>query len=113
MQKACLTCGAPFQPESPEQRRCELHQPQHSHRSPNRDRRKQDKFRKAVLDRDGNRCAYVDPETGQRCEATTDLRACHLIPLAELSKGDPIAYDPDNGVTRCGEHDRLTDPYAR
>lgn len=113
MQKACLTCGAPFTPERAEDRRCDLHQPDHSHRSPNRDRRRQDRFRREVLARDGHRCTYVDPETQQRCEATSDLRACHVVPLAELSETDPMAYDPDNGVTRCAEHDKLTDPYAR
>lgn len=70
-------------------------------------------MRKAVLKRDGYRCTFVDPETQKRCEATDDLRCCHVIPLREFAERDPLAYDPDNGVTRCGEHDRLTDPYAR
>jgi hypothetical protein len=70
-------------------------------------------MREAVLERDGYRCTYVDPETDERCSETTDLRCCHVFPLHELKAGDPLAYDPDNGVTRCGTHDRMTDRYAR
>lgn len=70
-------------------------------------------MRAAVLERDGYRCTWVDPKTGERCTATEDLRCCHVIPLHELSADDPMAYDPDNGRTRCETHDKLTDPYAR
>lgn len=70
-------------------------------------------MRDAVLKRDGHRCTYVDPESGERCRETEDLRCCHVVPLRELKADDPLAYDPDNGVTRCGTHDRMTDPYAR
>jgi hypothetical protein len=112
LQKACLTCGASFTPEEASQRRCPRHRPQHSHRSPTRDRRKQAEFRQAVLDRDGHQCRWLDPDTGERCRATTDLRACHVIPLRDFDAGDPGAYDPENGLTYCGEHDRMTDRYA-
>lgn len=74
--------------------------------SPNRDSAKQARFRKQVLDRDGHRCTWF--ARGRRCTETTDLRACHLDPLAEGG-----GYDPARGTTRCGRHDCESDPYAR
>ncbi len=74
----------------------------------------QARFRKAVLIRDGFRCAWTDPSTGERCTATHDLRACHWPrPLADYEPGDPAAFAVDAGVTFCGRHDRATDPHAR
>lgn len=82
-------------------------------RSPTRNRAAQQRFRDAVLARDGYRCTFVDAN-GQRCIAIDDLRACHdPRPLADFAPGDPAAYDPVAGVTRCGRHDRMTDPNAR
>lgn len=75
--------------------------------SRNRDHAAQRRFREAVLERDGHRCTWIDA-SGTRCPATTDLRACHLVPISEGG-----GYDPSNGATRCGIHDRLTDPKAR
>lgn len=105
-QRACMTCGRSFTPRSSRQRRCPAHQGTGTGYSHNRDSAAQARFRKAVLARDGHRCTYI--EAGHRCTATTDLRACHLQPLAEGG-----SYDPANGTTRCGRHDRATDPRAR
>jgi 5-methylcytosine-specific restriction endonuclease McrA len=82
------------------------HRDPNAHWSPNRDRQAQHRFRTAVLARDGHQCVATDQ--GQRCPATTDLRAAHIIPLAEGG-----SYHPDNGRTLCRHHDRLTDPHAR
>ena len=43
-----------------------------------------------------------------RCQATTDLRACHITPLARGG-----GYDPDDARLLCRKHDKATDPYAR
>jgi len=51
-----------------------------------------------VKARDGYRCA---------CGSTTDLRACHIVPLHQGG-----SYDPSNGVTRCKTCDKTTDRYA-
>lgn len=73
-----------------------------------RDRAAQDRFRRAVLARDGFRCTYVDPRTGERCEATQGLQAAHIIPLAHGGTNEAA-----NGETLCRPHHRLTDPKAR
>lgn len=65
-----------------------------------RDRTAQQHFRNAVLFRDGGACIH--------CGATTDLRACHLVPL---SMGG--TYDVSNGATRCKGCDKATDGSAR
>jgi 5-methylcytosine-specific restriction endonuclease McrA len=80
--------------------RCPTHGGNHTGWSPGRDRAAQQRFRQAVLARDGYQC--VD------CGATNDLRACHLQPV-----GAGGGYHPDNGVTRCGQCDRATDQHAR
>lgn len=87
-------------PGCPHLRPCPTHDGTHTGRSPGRDRTAQAHFRTAVLLRDGHACIH--------CGTTTDLRACHLTPLA-----DGGSYHPDNGITRCAECDRATDPYAR
>jgi 5-methylcytosine-specific restriction protein A len=95
----CATCGTP----SPSPYGCSQHHrppsPQ-GHRSPDRDRSAQRRFRKAVLERDGGVC--------RGCGSDEDLRACHIVPLAEGG-----SYEPSNGITRCRSCDRATDPYAR
>lgn len=107
--KACTVCGA-----ASDERRCPSHRrPSNASWSEGRDRSAQARFRREVLERDGHQCTYVDPATGARCRATTDLRACHLRPLRDFMPGDPSAYHRSNGTTRCGTHDRLTDRYAR
>lgn len=58
------------------------------------------RFMRAVKKRDGYRCV--------ECGSTTDLRACHIIPLHQGGTDDL-----SNGVTRCGDCDKRTDPYAR
>jgi 5-methylcytosine-specific restriction endonuclease McrA len=58
------------------------------------------RFMRAVKKRDGHQC--------QDCGATTDLRACHIVPLREGG-----SYDPSNGITRCKRCDKRTDPFAR
>lgn len=50
-------------------------------------------WRKQVLERDGRRCT--------ECGETRRLQAHHVIPWAETSDGDPLRYDPNNGVTLC------------
>lgn len=101
MRYACTRCGKPS-----DQRRCPTHRPGPARnpirggRSPGRDRTQQARFRAAVLARDGYVC--------QGCSSTTDLRACHIVPLAD---GGTNALS--NGVTRCRACDQATDPYAR
>lgn len=83
-------------------------------RSTTRNPADQARFRRLVLSRDGYRCTFVDPSTGERCPEIEDLRACHYPrPLADFEPGDPAAYTADAGRTFCGEHDRATDPHAR
>lgn len=82
-------------------------------RSTTRNRQAQQRFRTAVLERDGYQCTWTDPETGKRCVAIDDLRACHSPrALADYRPSDPAAFHPDAGRTFCGTHDRATDPYA-
>jgi hypothetical protein len=66
-----------------------------------------------VLERDGYRCTWVDDGTGERCTETEELVAAHVKPLRDFDDGDPAAYDPANGSTRCATHDVATDRYAR
>lgn len=81
--------------------------PGQTHRSQGRDSWKQERFRRAVLERDGHRCQEPQPD-GSICGRTQDLRACHLIAFV-LTRN----YDVDNGITRCAECDRATDTNAR
>jgi hypothetical protein len=57
--------------------------------------------RRAVFERDGERCAFID-EHGQRCECRTWLELDHAIPRA-LGGAD----DPDNLSVRCRAHNYL------
>lgn len=105
----CRKCG-----RVSDQTHCPKHRKKPDGRSSwskERDRGLQARFRREVLARDGHQCTYV--EDGIRCVATFDLRACHVRPLRDFAPGDKAAYDPANGRTLCGPHDRLTDPYAR
>lgn len=88
---------------------CPVHgTPENAPRSKNRDRSAQRRMRVALMQRAGGRCEEIDSATGQRCTETTDLRACHLIPLV-----DGGSYHPSNGKLRCKRHDKETDRYAR
>ena len=87
-------------PGCPHLKPCPTHGGNHTGRSPGRNRAAQARFRTQVLARDEHACTT--------CGSTTDLRACHLTPLAQ--GGD---YSLENGTTRCANCDRATDPYAR
>lgn len=108
MKRSCLDCGASFTPKSRTERRCPRHQGDATGWSHDRDRAKQAEFRRVLLERAGGRCEELDVETGERCTETRDLRACHLVPLA-----DGGGYDPSEGKLRCKRHDRETDSRAR
>ena len=54
------------------------------------------RFRKAVLDRDGHKCVM--------CGVTEKLCVHHIIPF---SKSNALALDPGNGQTLCEEHHNL------
>jgi 5-methylcytosine-specific restriction endonuclease McrA len=92
--------GVCSRPGCPKLKPCPIHGGNHTGRTPGRDRAAQARFRSLVLARDGHACTT--------CGSTTDLRACHLTPLAHGG-----TYHPDNGTTRCADCDRTTDPYAR
>lgn len=97
-------CGAP----SPTRGGCAKHPPRrsrHGHRSPDRDRATQARFRKLVLERDSHTCQGC-PQIPD-CGRTTDLRACHIVPLAQGGSNHS-----SNGITRCRRCDLLTDPHA-
>ena len=96
MRKACVICGTVS-----DQARCPTHRINpNAHRSPNRDRAAQARFRTALLKRAGHQC--------EACGETQDLRACHITPLARGG-----SYDPSNGRLLCRSCDMATDPYAR
>jgi 5-methylcytosine-specific restriction endonuclease McrA len=99
----CTVCG-----KISDEQQCPDHVPRapSDHWSRNRDRRAQQKFRVAVLLRDGHKC--------RRCGTTDDLRAAHWpVPLRAFPDDDPDAYNPRHGITLCGPCDRKLDPYAR
>lgn len=108
MKRACNECGASFTPTAPNQRRCPRHQGNGTGYSHNRDRTAQAHFRAGLLERAGGRCEEIDEDTGRRCTETRDLRACHLVALA-----DGGTYSLANGKLRCKRHDRATDSRAR
>jgi hypothetical protein len=58
--------------------------------------------RRAVVTRDGGRCAYVDPATGKRCTATTGLQFHHVAPWARGGSDEP-----SNVVLHCACHNGL------
>ena len=58
-------------------------------------------IRRAVAERDGHRCAYVDA-SGRRCSETRRLEFHHVVPFA-LSP----SHDPSNLTLRCAAHNAL------
>ena len=60
------------------------------------------KVRRTVAKRDGERCTYVDPQTGKRCRETRMLEIHHL--RAHALGGRPTAK---NLTLRCRAHNRL------
>jgi hypothetical protein len=70
-------------------------------RTPRRSRHIPARVRRAVFERDGTRCTYVDA-TGQRCRETHHLEFHHLLPFARGGE-----HDPANLTLRCTEHNAL------
>jgi len=58
--------------------------------------------KRAVRERDGDRCTYVCPETGRRCTARERLEYDHVVPVAR--GGRPTL---DNLRQRCRAHNQL------
>jgi len=58
--------------------------------------------RREVFERDGERCAYLDEETGRRCEARALLQIDHQEPRALGGSGEV-----DNLRLLCAPHNRL------
>jgi hypothetical protein len=56
-------------------------------------------IRRAVYQRDGGQCCFVDPKTGQRCQARAHLQFHHDLPFA---KGGP--HSVDNVFLACAAH---------
>lgn len=84
--------------------RCLAHGGDHTGWSPGRDRAAQQRFRDAVLERDQFTCVGC----GHRDPSGRTLRAAHLTPIAAGG-----GYHLSEGVTRCVDCDRATDPHAR
>ena len=102
MRFICNVCG-----RISDERYCEAHRspPSKGWSGTKRDRNAQKRFRAAIMERD--RACVI-------CGSTQDLRACHHPrPLRDYSVGDPMAYDPANGVLLCGRCDRERDPFSR
>jgi hypothetical protein len=57
--------------------------------------------RRAIVARDGLRCAFVDPDTGVQCSETRWLSFDHVVPWA---RGGPTSEE--NGRLLCGAHNR-------
>lgn len=59
-------------------------------------------WRKEVLERDGYRCRWIDPQTDQRCsECGPHVQAHHIN---ERSQRPDLGYDVDNGAAICPFH---------
>ncbi len=58
--------------------------------------------RREVYERDGGRCAYVDPETGRRCGSQDGLQFEHRVPVA-LGGEDTV----ENVMLLCSHHNLL------
>ncbi len=56
-------------------------------------------IRRAVYQRDGGQCRFVDPKTAQRCQARTRLHMHHDIPFAKAG-----AHSVDNVLLLCAAH---------
>jgi 5-methylcytosine-specific restriction endonuclease McrA len=105
--RPCLDCGALI--PLGQGNRCPTHQrDKQASWSQGRDRSAQRRLRTALLKRAGNQCEAIDPKSGVRCQATTDLRACHITPLARGG-----GYDPEDARLLCRKHDKASDRYAR
>lgn len=103
--RPCLDCGALIPLGSGN--RCPQHQrDKKASWSVGRDRSAQRRLRTALLKRAGNQCEAID--SGVRCQTTTDLRACHMTPLARGG-----GYDPADARLLCRTHDMAIDRYAR
>jgi hypothetical protein len=74
----------------------------HTGWSPSRDRKQQQAFRNALLQRSGQRCEYIN-SFGTRCNERHGLQAHH----------DQPGYTPDCGRLLCREHHKAEDPHAR
>jgi len=63
---------------------------------------------KAVLERDGYQCRWIDPKTGERCPRRTNLTAHHIN---ERSQRPDLRLELSNGAAICdgsgGHHDYL------
>jgi hypothetical protein len=58
----------------------------------------------ALIRRDGYRCSYVDPKTGERCRSSHKLEADHIIAWADGGKSEL-----DNSRLLCsGHHKRVS-----
>jgi uncharacterized protein YoaH (UPF0181 family) len=58
----------------------------------------------ALIRRDGYRCSYVDPKTGERCRSSHKLEADHIVPWADGGKSEL-----DNARLLCiGHHRRVS-----
>jgi 5-methylcytosine-specific restriction endonuclease McrA len=103
MNRRCLGgCGALIAHGS----YCTTCKPEGGAWSKGRDRTAQARFRRGLLNVYGQRCCWTEGNT--RCPVTTDLRACHVVPLR-----DGGGYELSNGVLLCKAHDKATDRYAR
>src|SRR5690606_38697253 len=58
--------------------------------------------RRAVYERDGARCTFVDTATGRRCAETHTLELHHEVPFARGG-----AHAVDNLTLRCRAHNAL------
>jgi hypothetical protein len=68
----------------------------------NRDTAAHNRWARAVKERDGWRCTFIDGFV--RCPVTEGLQAHHLV---------PGSWRPEDGTTFCGPHHQLVDPHAR
>jgi 5-methylcytosine-specific restriction endonuclease McrA len=57
--------------------------------------------RREVAERDGYQCTYVDPDTGRRCPARSNLEFHHVLPRARGGR-----HDPENLRLTCRTHNQ-------
>lgn len=74
----------------------------HTGWSPGRDRAAQARFRKALIERSGGYCEWVDPISELRCPA-----------LGHEAHHDQAGYTEDCGRFLCQRHHKAEDPHAR
>ena len=63
--------------------------------------------RRQVLQRDGGRCSYVDPQTGRRCNSTHLIEIDRIVPHAQGGGADP------GNLRLCGAHHRHRHAHGR